>query len=146
MGVGCNVATGQCECLPGVIGDQCDQCPHRWVLVQDRGCFECNSCTHDLLDTTDYLKNLIDPVMAEFKVENISSINFFFVYHEHDYILNLQAAAGGFFTTQRLRYINDTAVELLDDVTRLDPSSFNAKPVIRQLDSLESELRGIHGR
>ncbi|KAL0280200.1 UNVERIFIED_CONTAM: hypothetical protein PYX00_001570 [Menopon gallinae] len=123
VGLGCNVETGQCECLPGVIGDQCDQCPHRWVLIQDRGCFECNSCTHDLLDTTDYLKNLIDPVMAEFK-----------------------AAAGGFFTTQRLRYINDTAVELLDDVTRLDPSSFNAKPVIRQLDSLESELRGIHGR
>ncbi|KAK6627792.1 hypothetical protein RUM44_010271 [Polyplax serrata] len=123
VGVGCNPVNGQCECLPGVIGDRCDQCPHRWVLIPDRGCFECNSCTHDLLDTTDYLRNLIDPVMTEFKT-----------------------VADGYFTTQRLRYFNDTANNLSIEVGKVDPSRLQVAPVLEDLDALESELKSIYRR
>lgn len=68
LGFGCNPSTGQCECLPGVIGEKCDHCPYRWVLKENEGCFECDSCIHDLLDVTDQLRARIDPVAVEFEV------------------------------------------------------------------------------
>ena len=68
LGFGCNPKTGQCECLPGVIGEKCDHCPYRWVLIEDEGCFSCDSCVHNLLDVTDDLKKRIDPVTEEFEV------------------------------------------------------------------------------
>lgn len=70
LGFGCNAQTGQCECLPGVIGEKCNQCPHRWAFVDDVGCHECDSCTDNLLDDTDYLQSLIDPAIFEFDVSN----------------------------------------------------------------------------
>jgi laminin alpha 3/5 len=51
-----------------VIGEKCDHCPYRWVLKEDEGCFECDSCIHDLLDVTDRLRASIDPVAVEFEV------------------------------------------------------------------------------
>jgi laminin alpha 3/5 len=51
-----------------VIGEKCDHCPYRWVLKEDEGCFECDSCIHDLLDVTDQLRAHIDPVAVEFEV------------------------------------------------------------------------------
>ena len=33
MGGTCDQETGQCQCLEGVIGQNCDHCPHRWVLI-----------------------------------------------------------------------------------------------------------------
>lgn len=71
IGVGCNPETGQCECLPGVIGDKCDHCPHRWVLIPDSGCFECDTCTHSLLNTTDALQLELDPVIKDFQVLSV---------------------------------------------------------------------------
>lgn len=77
VGVSCNPRTGQCECLPGVIGDKCDHCPHRWVLIQPEpnmdqmtgvGCFECDTCTHSLLDVTAGLFSKLYYVSNEFKV------------------------------------------------------------------------------
>lgn len=88
LGFGCNAMTGQCECLPGVIGEKCDHCPYRWVLIENQGCFGCDSCTHDLLDVTDELTNMTDPVIEEF--DNVAS---------------------GFFTSRRLIYINNTVQE-----------------------------------
>lgn len=76
-GFSCNPQTGQCECLPGVIGDTCDHCPHRWVLIQPGseldqitgpGCFECDNCTHALLDVTDSLFAQLYPISKEFEV------------------------------------------------------------------------------
>lgn len=75
LGFGCNALTGQCECLQGVIGEKCNQCPHRWVFVPDYGCHQCDSCTHALLDSTDELRHMIDPVIIEFDV------SLFFVFY-----------------------------------------------------------------
>lgn len=68
IGASCDAATGQCTCLPGVIGEKCDQCPYRWVLIDGNGCFQCDSCAHDLLDVTDALANLLQPHLSEFDV------------------------------------------------------------------------------
>lgn len=67
-GFGCNPNTGQCECLPGVIGDKCDRCPFRNILIPDSGCLKCSSCIHNLLDSNNDLKNIIDPIMIDFEV------------------------------------------------------------------------------
>jgi hypothetical protein len=33
VGGTCDPITGQCACLEGVIGQNCDHCPEHWVLV-----------------------------------------------------------------------------------------------------------------
>ena len=33
VGGTCDPITGQCACLEGVIGQNCDHCPDHWVLV-----------------------------------------------------------------------------------------------------------------
>lgn len=39
----CQRATGQCQCLPNVIGLTCDHCaPNYWNLASGRGCETCN--------------------------------------------------------------------------------------------------------
>ena len=70
-GAVCDQSTGQCQCLPGVVGEKCDSCPHRWVFINKTGCRECGPCVHELLDDTDELKLLIDPLRNE--MQNTSS-------------------------------------------------------------------------
>ena len=73
VGVGCNPLTGMCECLPGVIGDKCNQCPHRWVLIPGEGCRVCDKCTDGLLDVTDMMRADFSPIYDQFQVrKNIS--------------------------------------------------------------------------
>ncbi|OBS83517.1 hypothetical protein A6R68_22493, partial [Neotoma lepida] len=39
----CDKGTGQCLCLPNVIGQNCDQCaPNTWQLASGTGCEPCN--------------------------------------------------------------------------------------------------------
>lgn len=70
-GFGCNAETGQCKCLPGVVGEKCDQCPYRWVFVPDYGCTQCDSCIDNLLDDMDNLRGQLDGVVIEFNVRKI---------------------------------------------------------------------------
>ncbi|XP_046389625.1 laminin subunit alpha [Ischnura elegans] len=121
VGVGCNANTGQCECLPGVIGEKCDHCPYRWVLVQDQGCFECDSCIHDLLDVTGNLMDTLGPVARDFNT-----------------------IALGFFTTQRLKYINQSVWELTPEVELLDPMRIDLQPLENDLASLKEASRNLH--
>lgn len=119
-GVGCNVQTGQCECLPGVIGEKCDACPHRWVLVQDVGCHECDHCHHALLDVTDALANELNPVIADF-----------------------ETVAGGFFTTQKLNYLNEVADKIEPEVKLLDPNGVNLTPFVTSIEGLEQHAKNF---
>ncbi|XP_021240282.1 laminin subunit beta-1 [Numida meleagris] len=42
----CEAATGQCRCLPGVVGQTCDHCaPHTWRLASGTGCEPCDCDT-----------------------------------------------------------------------------------------------------
>lgn len=57
-----------------------------------------------------------------------------------------QTVADGYFTTQRLRYFNDTANNLSIEVGKVDPSRLQVAPVLEDLDALESELKSIYRR
>lgn len=74
VGVSCNTTTGQCTCLPGVIGEKCDHCPYRHVLIPAQGCFSCGSCTGNLLDVTDELEDLLQPISREYNVSKEENI------------------------------------------------------------------------
>ena len=117
VGVSCNATTGQCSCLPGVIGEKCDHCPYRNVLIPGQGCFACDSCTGNLLDVTDELSDLLDPVITEFNT-----------------------VAESYFTNQRLKFINDTVNDFYPKVKLLDPSRVNFLPLQQEVKRLESEV------
>lgn len=122
-GLGCNPHTGQCECLPGVVGKNCDHCPYRWVLIPDSGCQECDICHHALLDVTDNLRSDLDPVILEF-----------------------DTVAGGYFTSQKLNYLNDWADKIEPEVRALDPKGVNLNPINNEIESLEMDGKNFERR
>ena len=121
IGASCNPHTGQCECLPGVIGDKCETCPYRWALIPDSGCIECTSCNHNLLDVTDDLSRMVNPVVHEF-----------------------QAAALSYFTHQKLASLNQTASNLLASAQQLDLSSVQFGPLENATAMVEALSRNLH--
>lgn len=100
------------------MGEKCDACPYRWVLVQDQGCHECDVCHHNLLDVTDAVANELDPVIVEF-----------------------QTVAGGFFTSQKLKYLDELAGKIEPDVRALDPNRVDLSPISLGIDALEAEAK-----
>ncbi|XP_054719477.1 laminin subunit alpha-like [Uloborus diversus] len=117
-GAVCNSLTGQCQCLPGVVGDKCDSCPYRWVFVKKEGCYECDVCVHGLLDTTDELHNMIEPVMVELKDASLS-----------------------YFANRRLQNVNKTADTLRFGVDGLiaDPGDLDYSPLVFEVQTLEKK-------
>lgn len=103
--------------MPGVIGEKCDHCPYRNVLIPGQGCFACDSCTGNLLDVTDELSNMLNPIFKEFN--NV---------------------AESYFTNQRLKFINDSVNDLYPKVKLLDPNRVNFLPLQQEVSRLELEV------
>lgn len=122
-GLGCNALTGQCECLSGVVGEKCDSCPYRWVLIPDTGCQECDGCHHALLDVTDELKEIIDPVLQDIKT-----------------------VADDYYTSQKLKYFDDLVDEIEPAVRKLDPHGVNLNPPRQEVEALEMDVKNLDRR
>lgn len=103
--------------MPGVIGEKCDHCPYRNVLIPGQGCFACDSCTGNLLDVTDELSNMLNPIFKEFN--NV---------------------AESYFTNQRLKFINDSVNDLYPKVKLLDPNRVNFLPLQQEVSRSELEV------
>ncbi|XP_064094384.1 laminin subunit alpha-like [Macrobrachium nipponense] len=123
VGVGCNPLTGQCSCLPGVVGANCDGCPYRWVLIEGYGCQECEECVHALLDTTDELIRLIEPTILEFKT-----------------------AAHSYFLHQSLSAINSTVHELRPRVDLMDLPQAETHPIHTAIEDVFKTAQSISGK
>ncbi|XP_030765960.1 laminin subunit alpha [Sitophilus oryzae] len=121
LGFGCNALTGQCECLPGVIGEKCDQCPHRWAFLPDSGCHQCDNCHHALLNETDLLAELIDPVIREFN-----------------------STQSGYFTRRRLDSMREQLEKLKPKFDELDPSHIDLSGPTQELESLEQDSKNLN--
>lgn len=50
----CDKDSGQCSCLEGLIGQQCDIC-EEWSILTSSGCEECTGCSRILKDYMDDL-------------------------------------------------------------------------------------------
>lgn len=100
------------------MGEKCDHCPHRWVLIPESGCQECDVCHHALLDVTDSLRNEINPVIIDFNT-----------------------IAGGYFTSQKLNYFENLTKELEPKIKILNPDNVNLTPLAQEIDSLEQDVK-----
>ncbi|KAF7271317.1 hypothetical protein GWI33_015789 [Rhynchophorus ferrugineus] len=121
LGLGCNAETGQCECLPGVIGEKCDKCPYRWAFVQDVGCHKCDVCHDVLLNDTDALASMIDPVIAYFN-----------------------STQSGYFTRRRLDNMREQLEQLKPKFDEVDPSQINLSGPTQELESLEQDSKNLN--
>ncbi|CAG9860176.1 unnamed protein product [Phyllotreta striolata] len=121
LGFGCNALTGQCECLQGVIGEKCNQCPHRWAFEPNFGCHQCDSCHHALLDETDSLAALIDPVISDFG-----------------------STQSGYFTRRRLENMREQLDKLQPVFDEVNPSQINLNDSIKTLEGLEQDSKNLN--
>lgn len=117
-GFGCNPKTGQCECLKDVVGERCNSCPPRWVFIDDYGCEECDLCHHGLLDVTDNLTITINPVIEDFKT-----------------------VAKSFYTTQKLKRLEEEERLLAPEVKKLDRNDVILAGPTREIESLEMDSK-----
>lgn len=58
-------------------------------------------------------------------------------------IEDFHQAAGGFFTSQKLKYFDDLATELEPDIKALDPNGVNLNPLSQSIEALESEAKSF---
>ncbi|XP_076315805.1 laminin subunit alpha-like [Tachypleus tridentatus] len=115
-GAVCDPVSGECQCLPGVLNTNCQGCPYRWTFIENQGCQECGPCVHSLLDETDYLQSLIDPIRGE--MTDISA---------------------SYFAYRRLHNVNKTVDALRPEVNALifDPTTVDLSPLHYSVMSVE---------
>ncbi len=139
VGGTCDQKSGQCKCLRGVIGQNCDHCPNHWVLVvnetrtrrpdwkmpftYDEGCFPCPSCVSDLLEVTDMLNSTLAPVSSEFRGKEAE-----------------------FFALRRLKYIEGEADRLTPEIELLNPEegSKRLEPLEEQVSDHQQSAKGLN--
>ncbi|XP_013792030.1 laminin subunit alpha-like, partial [Limulus polyphemus] len=122
-GAVCDVASGECQCLPGVVGTNCQGCLYRWTFIENQGCQECGPCVHALLDETDYLQSLIDPIRDE--MTDISA---------------------SYFAYRRLHNVNKTVDDLRPEVNALifDPTAVDLSPLHYNVRSVEDQAHQLN--
>jgi hypothetical protein len=74
-GYSCDPVTGQCSCIQGVRGKTCGECDARWVLVNNVGCKQCDTCVNTLLDEIDELTEKFDQTEYYFRNVNFSLVS-----------------------------------------------------------------------
>lgn len=88
------------------------------MFIENYGCEECDGCHHGLLDVTDALEAKLNPVVHE-----------------------LDSVAKSFYTTQKLKRLNEETEELKPQVELLDPNTNNLSEQVNQIDSLEMDSK-----
>ncbi|XP_057663543.1 laminin subunit alpha [Diorhabda carinulata] len=121
LGLGCNALTGQCECLEGVIGEKCDQCPHRWAFEPNFGCHRCDTCHHALLNDTDLLAELIDPIIKDF-----------------------DTTQSGYFTRRRLENMREQLENLKPKLDEINPSDTSLNNPLEEVERLEQDAKALN--
>lgn len=91
--------------------------------MSDSGCQECGVCHHALLDVTDHLRDEIDPVISDFS-----------------------STARGYYTAQKLVYLNETVDKYEPEVQALNPHSIDLSPLRLQIDSLQTDQKSTNRR
>lgn len=139
MGGTCDQETGQCQCLEGVIGQNCDHCPDGWVLVvnetrtirpewkrpfgYEEGCFPCPSCVGDLMDVAGAMTSALGPVSDEFRT-----------------------AEASYFAYRRLQYIKDEVETLQPELQLLNPEegSRRLRPLEHQIADQQLKAKSLN--
>jgi hypothetical protein len=70
MGTVCDVATGQCQCAPGVTGVRCDTCVANYLRIPTLGCRHCDGCVHVLVHDVDTMTTAL--MAASVQLTNVS--------------------------------------------------------------------------
>lgn len=90
------------------------------MLEKDRGCSECDVCHHALLNVTDDLHTLLNPVFNEFQS----------IAHTH-------------FTRLKLENYKSRALDLQPKILELDPTKIDLNPSRNDVFQLEGEVKSL---
>ena len=127
----CDLKSGTCHCLPGVIGEKCEKCPERWVLIPETRCQPCSECVHGLLNDIDELEPMSSTMMA-----NIDSSN---SYRLHEGRLNYTKSRLANFT-RLFNLTFELTPELIENQTITKLLEGNQTLLSTHIDQMEGKV------